>query len=364
VVQRQEKPATTLADLRPDFRQQILYYAPIAYTNYVGAVNQVRSEMIVKTIEEKEKKDPFAEIAMTFAGLLLPMIPAAILGPIAAETINGLVRSKMIPSTDSMFMHEMAEKHLSEKLTVTLAWVKTSMGVQSVSITGNTPLARLFTYLDGLVNVSAEKFVGLFGSTQDFSDVGMLGMAALLKNLAQNPRIYRLEVRTRADHFMDTIATASNLNLATSVVGEQLAIIPAYGRDRWAIVFTAPTTGAWVFKRWLSPDMAEVAQAMYASRPTPRIEPSMLTGTSHLPAPMREASEEGRERRVVKMDAWGRYRYAWVHLPGRTSGQSYIFERWIPRADESAVFVYDDLQTGGIELVNADDVHGKEKPTD
>jgi hypothetical protein len=353
------------AAARAQMHARMSYYAGIAYTNYSSAVQQVRSEKIVKAISEKEKREPFKEIALAVGGLLLPMVPQAILGGMAHETVYDIVRLGNLGQAEAAYLHKLVTEKLGEKVVEGVTWAKGTLGTQPLAITGETPLGRLWSYLDGLQAVSAKRFTDLFDATSSFSDIGLLAMTLQLRGLADDRNVYLLQLQTRADHFMETIGSASKLPLSNMVAGEdQMALVNAYGRERWAMVATT-STGAWAFKRWLSPDMEEVATAVFAGKEPPRLSASLLAETGHLPAPGREAADEQQERRVVKMDAWGRFRYAWVHLPyGVASSDRYQFEGWIPKSKEGAVYVYNDLQTGGIRQVSPSVVYGMTTPVD
>lgn len=360
----QREGGTEHGDLSAPLQGRIAYYASLAYSNFTSAINQVRSEKLIEQIAEKDKKDPYTEIALAVAGLTLPMFAGAMLTPFAAETINELASKKLIPNEDVAWAHELVEKHLTEKAIAVGAWARTSFGTVTMAITGSVPLARLWSYLNEVQSKTAPIYVSMFDQAGALDAPSLAALAANMKMLASDPKIYYNWIRGRADHFMDTMAQTSSLPLSRMVVGDQMALINAYGKDRWAVVYVTPV-GAWAFKRWLSPDMEEIAQASYAGKEPPRLTPQMLSATDHLPAPTREAEEGAIERRVVKMDAWGRFRYAWVHLPpGSVSSERYFFERWVPRGDEQGIQVYDQMQTGGIPVVSADVVYGKQTPTD
>jgi hypothetical protein len=360
-LQRQE--AETQTSPKEALKDEVLYYLNGANANYVSAVAAARSALIQKAIDEKDKKDLWKELAISVGSMFLPGgLAAAFLTDKANEAIASMLSKKVIEQAVADDLYKLVKDQLTEKgLQDGVAYGQKLLGTEQLKVKGNDATARTDSYLDTLDDLRARRFVKAFEKVKGASLADLMTLVAITKTLAEDAKIYREEVKTRADHFRTQIADIVPRDSLTSHASTQFALINAYGRPRWARVRPGAVSG-WVFEQWLTPDMEDVAAALYADKEPPKLKPSDLPG--HLPAPGKERGETAMSK-VVRMDAWGRIRYAFVKIPeGPVESERYHFERWVLKSEETAILVHEDLQTGGIPTVSSDIVLGKSTPSD
>ncbi|GAA3803283.1 hypothetical protein GCM10022242_02900 [Nocardioides panacisoli] len=328
-----------------------------AYVDYESAVSTIRSEVLAKKIELPPETKPL-DVLLAVGMALVPWEAIAVAaleamaGPVR-ETLKARVISDMIsrnplpfsqPTLDDHANNAMAEiaGMLAKPDNLKTAYKAASDGWKEIAkstVVGSTALQQTLSYLDGCADEASKRTLsGLVGTMSD-NQVAAMYAAYSNPNLRQ---AYVGDLRGRATQFADIMAAAPGAK-PTSFVQ-----INAYGRLRWAKVRYNTTSANYMFIAWVPPGMVDYV-AGQQQNPGEPLDPGLIA--NKLPDPVIM------QTRIVRMDAWGRIRYAEVG----GEDNEIVFRRWIPQDKETEALAQAQTQIGGIDVDPAK-VHGLVAP--
>jgi|JI10StandDraft_1071094.scaffolds.fasta_scaffold10332_11 hypothetical protein len=340
-----------------------------SYVAYTQASTQIQAKLMAKKEARHDRDKRQVEMVMGAVGMML--------GPLLGPGLAAAVQSKgaMLSGSLQAGLGQILRDGGGSALTVTHAQNLAQQQIATL-IAKATPEAA--GKLVGGAATKVGSVVGMLSITNDDEDTAasyvdaMLlaadkSQSALLDAIALttdpaallatyghfaggNLAKYRVEIETKAEHFLQQIAPTLNPSRGESVVR-----VDAYGRLRLARVKLNGSPGllgastSYEFRSWITPDMEALA---LGSTPNPTtIAASALSG--HIPDPVAEGEAQGATR-IVRLDAWGRPRLAVVGAEtsgwsGAASGK-YHFVQWIGASEpeQLAARVRGASQIGGI----------------
>jgi hypothetical protein len=185
-------------------------------------------------------------------------------------------------------------------------------------------------------NDAVKNLLDYLMEVDDFDKI--LGIYNVVENAT--PELYTTQVSEQANHFLEQIADVITGNGKFAIV-----TIDAYGKKRLAKVkydagsgFRAPT---YLFYTWITPDVEPLYRKF---NPDPREIPASNI-SNHIPDPVDEPQGE----RVVRMNAWGKFRLAVVLGQG---GKDVVFVKWVSKRDEPSILAKGEQQVGGINEIS------------
>jgi len=373
IAQRDEgSRQTTLDDIDPaKVDAAIAGLIGIVRGNFTSAVNNARTSLIRKSIDEATKKTLFQNLTIAVGTMFLPGVlnfVSSVVQDTLRQTLPGLVKAPNFASDMHILI---TEQFTPSKISSYTSSAQSILTSKNFDIYGNDKYARTFSYLENLDDANAQIMTASALSTLTRGRADSITLLGLLSYLAAHNEIYREDVLTRATHFMTEIADVIVRDeLSGSIVGPQLCKIAAYGRDRWARVQVGALDG-WSFLQWVDPDAAEVLDRQFAGKPSvPRLSPEEIAG--HLPDPVLESGGQrtpgGQPMRTEWTNAWGGLRLVEVDVPEHMQGSGeYVFRRWIPSAEKDAAQSRGQLQIGGLDPgrpIDPDKIRGKVAPNE
>ncbi|RIK46968.1 MAG: hypothetical protein DCC58_01360 [Chloroflexi bacterium] len=346
-----------------------------AYTSYVNAVTTVKGRIQAEKKEEEERQKATRELVLGAVllplGMVAPAVGTAAMGavPTVRNTLMkrleanmpALLKANGIDATHAMWATAQAghdldgliEKVTAEKIAKQVEGLgdKAKGAASKVSLNGG-PFDQAMAFLDACAYAADQNSKALMQHVFVTTDFGeLLGIYSTFSNASLE--VYTADLDGRAHNFMTQLS--QNAGKVESIV-----VIDAYGRDRLAKVRYNTTSANYFFIAWITPDMEPIARQL---EPNPaRLSPRLIV--NHLPAPMLETGE-----RIVMMDAWGRDRYALVHVTEGVTGAGradqatqYHFIKWYAPNEEVLARTKGAQQIGGVNRLRPDQVKNLRAP--
>jgi hypothetical protein len=360
------------------------------YATYLDAISTVAKELEAKKKEEEEKREAYISIVLSIGlmalGPSLAAVAPKITGPVlhdkvragVAEKAGDLVKAAGVSDADAVkWMKNDVYEKLSNDTITNLAGkfdaekakgavdglagkVKDKAGKMAASMDMYTNGALYLEQLKNAADASSKELLTSIRGMSSYDE--LLGVYNTFRGSSREA--YLAQVRVQAQNFMEQIAPvlADKEKLksghSAGASGYTFLRVDAYGKKRICFADYDSSQGGYHFRRWVTPDMEKMAEAQ---NPRDVSGSVFLTG---IPDPMRE---EGKER-VVKMDAWGRYRLAVVKTVDDgvfTKDIVTVFVRWVPDDEAASMEARGtNTQIGGLNIVDPATVKGLKAPAD